>query len=127
MVNRLSGRVETGYGDARNCGISEIQEITGYRELKPGTLNVRLSSPHNARCDYELLRENRKDGRNYEDLRFERCCVLIGLCRVRALIARTSTNYWKSCVLELMAEELFRERYGLKDGDILHVEVWAGD
>ena len=126
MVKRLSGTVESGCGDARNWGISEIQEITGYGKLQPGTLNVRLSSPYNVRSDYELLGENRKDGRRYENLRFEHCCLLIGPCRVPALIARTSTNYWESCVLELMSEEMLRERHGLKDGDMLHVEVWAG-
>jgi len=123
MVKRiLSGRIETGCGDAKNWEISEIQKITGCRNLKKGTLNLKLAIPHNLRPDCKLPRGERKDGRD-EDLYFEYCFLVIGSCRVPALIARTSTNHWKSSVLEIMAEEMLRERYCLKDGDTVDVEV----
>jgi len=123
MVKKtLSGQIETGAGDAVNWEISEIQKVTGYRNLKKGTLNVRLGSPHRLRPDHTLRREDRKDGRD-EDLCFECCCLVIGPCRIPALIARTSTNHWGPSVLEIMAEEMLRKRYGLQDADTLDVEV----
>jgi CTP-dependent riboflavin kinase len=125
MVQKvLRGHVASGCRDANNWGISEIRKATGFEDLKAGTLNVRLESPHNLRPDYKLLRGNRKDERD-EDLFFESCCLVIGSHRVPALIARTTTNYWKSEVLEIMAEEILRERYDLQDGDVLDIEVWA--
>jgi CTP-dependent riboflavin kinase len=111
----LSGRIEAGCGDAKNWGISEIRSVTGYSNLKKGTLNVRLGAEHILRPDYELSRRDRGDGRD-EDLCFERCCLVIDACRVPALIARTSRNYWGLSVLEVMAEEMLRERYRLEDG-----------
>jgi CTP-dependent riboflavin kinase len=113
--------------DARNWGIADIRGATGYSRLQPGTLNVRLSSPHALRCDFKLQAKLRTDGRD-EDLNFERCrLVMSDGIKVRALIARTSTNYWKDQVLEIMAEMRLRERFELFDEDPVDVEVWVGD
>jgi CTP-dependent riboflavin kinase len=120
----LSGKVAAGCGDGSNWGISEIRKATGYGNLKKGTLNVKLEDPHDLRPDYELPRADRKDGKD-EDLCFECCCLVIGFRRVPALIARTSRNYWGRSVLEIMAEEMLRERYSLRDGDTFGVEVWV--
>jgi CTP-dependent riboflavin kinase len=122
----LKGRISSGLGDARSWEISGIRKATGYDRLKEGTLNVRLDAPHRLRRDYALRREHRKDRREHdEDLYFERCVLVIGTDRVQALIARTSTNYWGPSILEIMAEEMIRDRYGLQDGDALEVEVWV--
>lgn len=120
----LRGQVETGCGDARSWDISEIRRVTGFDDLKESTLNVRLDAAHNLRPDYTLLRGDRECGRD-EDLYFERCCLVIGPYRVSALIARTSRDFWGPSVLEIMAEELLRQRYRLQDGDALEVEVWV--
>jgi CTP-dependent riboflavin kinase len=122
VKNILSGQIVAGCGDGSSWGISEIQKATGYVKLKKGTLNVKLCSPHTLRPDYVLRRQERKDGRD-EDLFFERCCLVIGAYRVPALIARTSTNFWGLSVLEIMAEEMLRQRYRLQDGDALDIEV----
>ena len=105
-----------------NWGISQIQRVTGYMHLENGTLNVKLEAEHILRPFCTLRREDREDRIN-EDLSFERCCLLICDRKVPALIARTSTNHWGSCVLEIMAEEKIRQCYGLEDGDTLEVEV----
>jgi CTP-dependent riboflavin kinase len=125
VKKKLRGEIESGVGDAGNSwGISEIQRVTGYTSLQKGTLNVRLKAEHALRPYCNLRKEDRKDGIN-EDLYFEHCHLVIGDYRVPALIARTSTNHWKSAVLEIMAEEMLLARYGLQDGDTLEVEVWA--
>ena len=109
----LRGHVASGLSDARNWGIADIRGATGYSRLQPGTLNVRLSSPHALRCYFKLHAKLRTDGRD-EDLNFERCrLVMSDGIKVRALIARTSTNYWKDQVLEIMAEMRLRERFEL--------------
>jgi CTP-dependent riboflavin kinase len=122
----LSGYVyELRWGDARNWSIAEIREATGYNSLIPGTLNVKLDASHTLRSDFHLPREQRTDGRN-EDLDFERCRLVMQHGTVRALIARTSTNFWGDEVLEIMAEEHLRSRYGLNDKDQVSVEIWIG-
>jgi len=121
----VSGRVVPGCGNARTWDMSEIREATGNYNLVEGTLNVELEVPHILRPDHKLLREDRKDRPDHdEDLFFERCFLVIGIHRVRAVIARTSTNYWGPSVLEIMAKEMLRQRYRLEDGDTLDVEVW---
>ena len=122
----LHGTVESGAGNAENWPIVQIRETTGYPNLEDGTLNLRLDVPHVLRRDYELLRTDRKDGGS-EDLRYERCCLILRDARLAALIARTSTNYWTNNVLEIMAEEHLRNTYGLKDGDPVAVEVCVED
>ena len=122
----LHGHVEPGCKDAKNWGIDDIRKATGWGHLKPGTLNVRLDAPHTLRADFHLPRGQREDGRE-EDLDFEPCWLVIGDGqKVKALIARTSTNYWKDSVLEIMAEVWLRECYGLEDGNAVAVEVWVG-
>jgi CTP-dependent riboflavin kinase len=73
--------------------------------------------------DALLLRENRMDKLN-EDLLFERCQVLLDGVRVPAWIARPSRNFHGDYVLEIMAEERLRQRYGLKDNDNIYVQVF---
>jgi|GEM_PF-4421200 len=101
-----------------------LEHKAAFDNLKEGTLNVRLDAAHSLRPDYKLLRGDRECGRD-EDLFFERCCLVIGLHRISALIARTSRNFWGPSVLEIMAEEMLRQGYGLQDGDVLDVEVWV--
>ena len=129
--NTLRGVYESGCGDARNWGIDDIRLVTGWHRLERGTVNVRLEVPHTLRQppDFHLAREQRSPeyGHDDEDLDFERCfLVLPGGARVRALIARTSRNFWGGAVLEVMAEEHLRTSYELKDGDGIDVEVWIG-
>ena len=69
------------------------------------------------------MRENRIDKLN-EDLLFERCQVLLDGVMVPAWIARTSRNLHGDHVLEIMAAERLRQRYGLKDNDNIYVQVF---
>mgnify|MGYP001615959028 CR=1 FL=1 len=122
MAKRLlRGRVESGEGDATKWPTEEIRRLTRYN-LVPVTLNVVLDAPHTLRPDFTLPKEHRSDERQ-EDLNFERCALMVGADRVRALIARTSTNYHGCWVLEIMAEKRLKESYGLNDGDWICVEV----
>jgi len=120
----LRGRITSGVGDASNWPIDQVREVTGYHDLVPGTLNVVLEEPHRLRPDFTLYRECRTDARP-EDLHFECCSLLIGADKVRALVARTSTNFHGSAVLEVMAGVNLKDRYGLRDGDWMRVEVCA--
>ena len=124
----LQGRVFSGAGDAENWPTEHIRTVTGYPCLKPGTLNVRLGEPHVLRHDFTLPREDRPDRQQRpENLYFESCWLLIGTDRVRALIARTSTNFHGCEVLEIMAEEKLKQHYGLQDSDCVSVEVRVDD
>lgn len=87
------------------------------------SLNVRLDIPYRLRADTLLLCENRIDKLN-EDLLFERCQLLLGGVMIPAWIARTSRNFHGDHVLEIMAEERLRPRYGLKDNDRIYVQVF---
>src|SRR6266849_6343508 len=118
----LCGYLTTGRSDAKKWGIDAIRKATGCFGLQPGTLNVRLDAPHDLRADAMLSRKDRTDGRG-EDLFFEHCWLALGGGMVPAWIARTSTNFHGEEVLEIMAEEWLRERYGLKDDDLIEVQV----
>ena len=121
----MNGRVFTGVGDAKNWATAQISDLTGY-QLVPGTLNVKLDQDHEVRPDFTLRMECREDMRP-EDLYLERCWLLIGDDRVRALIARTSTNYHGPRVLEIMAEQRLRTTYALAKESELQVEVCVPD
>jgi len=119
----IRGVLRTGLGCARDWGIDEIRNATGCPGLQPGTLNVQLDIPYKLRVDALLLRENRIDKLN-EDLLFERCQVLLEGVLVPAWIARPSQNFHGDYVLEIMAEERLRQRYGLKDNDNIYLQVF---
>jgi CTP-dependent riboflavin kinase len=42
-----------------------------------------------------------------------------------ACIARSSRNFHGDYVLEIMADERFRQRYGLKDNDNIYIQVFV--
>jgi CTP-dependent riboflavin kinase len=122
----LRGIVKSGVGDAANWPLEQIRTVTGRRDLIAGTLNVRLDEPHSVKRDYTLLQASRDDGRR-EDLYFEECLLLIGLKRVPALIARTSTNYHGCTVVEIMSAQHLRNNYELNDEDIINIQVRSAD
>lgn len=125
-MRTLTGTITSGVGDAANWPLEQIREITGRAGLKAGTLNVKLEEPHFVRRDFMLPAALRRDGRR-EDLYFEECLLLVSQKIVPALIARTSTNYHGCAVLEVMAEEHIRNMYGLRDNDIIQVQVRTDD
>lgn len=122
----LRGAIRNGLGDAKNWSLDEIRKTTQRPNLIAGTLNVHLNEAHIVRRDFTLHANRRTDGRN-EDLYFEECRLLLGSCKVPALIARTSTNYHGEKVLEIMAAEHIRDGYGLSDGHIIDVQVRTED
>jgi CTP-dependent riboflavin kinase len=119
----LRGCLKAGLNDAKNWDMDAIRRATGCSGLRPGTLNVELDAPHELRVDATLYRKDRADGRN-EDLYFERCHLMLGESKVPAWIARTNTNFHGKKMLEIMAEEPLRERYGLKDNDCIDVQIF---
>jgi hypothetical protein len=121
----IIGHIENGSKNASTWPLEQIRKVTGYADLVEGTLNVRLDAAHTVRKDFILRREERTD-RN-EDLYFERCALTVSGDRIRALIARTSTNYWTDIVLEIMAGCNLRSKYGLTDGANLEIEVTDGE
>lgn len=80
--------------------------------------------PRKLRVNALLLRENGIDKLN-EDLLFERCQVPLDGVMVPAWIARTSRNFHGDHVLEIMAADRLRQRYGSKDNDYIYLQVFA--
>jgi hypothetical protein len=102
----LSGHIVQGCGDAVNWPMADILKKVGscFRHLHPGTLNVKLdANSHTLRPDFKLHRDERSDKAvRHEDLGFECCRLVTEGGSLKALIARTSTNYHGDRVLEIM-------------------------
>jgi len=107
-----------GVGGAQRWGIEDIRRITENAKLHPGTINVAVHTQHELRRDFTLHRNERQDGRD-EELYFESCWLRFRDIRMPAFIARTSTNFHGTWILEVMAELV----EGLQAGDEVGVEV----
>jgi CTP-dependent riboflavin kinase len=107
--------------------MSRLRRHTGFN-LVAGTLNVEIEeSRHEFRPDHEVSREE-NNGR--ESVAFERCRIHYNGLSVRALITRTSTDWWGKGtdhkLLEFMAEYWLRGLFSLQDGDRIEIEVYDG-
>jgi CTP-dependent riboflavin kinase len=95
-----------------------------FGDLHVGTLNVDLDEePPTFRPDFTLDAKDRSDG-GAESFGFQCCSLRMQAGIVKALIARTSTNFHGEWTLEIMATEHLRSRYGLKEADPVTVEIW---
>jgi CTP-dependent riboflavin kinase len=124
----LTGIIEGGSGGASprtSEVIDELRELTGFRELRSGTLNVRLKEPHTFREDFCFTRDKRREpDPKEEDWFFEVCRVSRAGRSTKALILRTSRNFHGDCVLEVMAEEKLRDWLPANDSDSVQVEIY---
>ena len=122
----LRGRVRSGRGD---FGIWLARLKDHYRSktgmlLFPGTLNVELPEPFSLPPDRIRLEAEEYGGR---------VSVNIVPCRVRGLpafILRTDNNeagtgHHPRTIVEVATNANLRETFGLKDGDLVEIEVEA--
>ena len=95
-----------------------IRNLSGLRELKQGTLNIRLQHPYEERPDFTIPA---CDEHPNESVSFQRCRVL----GHGALIMRTQNGkkYHGLEVLEIMADVNFRETYSLTEDAEIEVEI----
>ena len=116
----LTGRVVTGVGDF-SYWIERLKEH--YRRktgmsLFPGTLNLRLEEEYRVPAGCLRL-----EGEEYGGA----VSVNIVPCRIlgeRAVILRTDAAERDSkTVVEVACEVKLRDKYGLRDGDVVRVEV----
>ena len=95
-----------------------IRHLSGVRELKKGTLNIRLQHGYEERPDFTIPP---CDEHPNESVAFQRCRVL----GHDALIMRTQNGkkFHGLEVLELMAEVNFRDTYSLSEEAEIEVEI----
>ncbi len=129
----LEGTLFTGLGEGRY-----YMSLEGYRKAFrdklgfdpfPGTLNLRLNSPHDMETRRQL--DGRKhiliptfsDGtRTYSSVKLLRCKVNDSEDGAVLLIERT---HYGADVLEVVAPVELRRRFRLKDGDRVRVQVFT--
>ena len=119
----LPGRVSSRYGvAARNLKTVEklILERTGLPSMAPGTLNVELPFEFVVRADATIEPHEYFAG---ERIKLQRCRVR----GQRMVIMRPETHEVPSAggarVLELVSPLQLRATWGLRDGDLIEVEV----
>lgn len=123
----LTGKVVSGLGNF-SYWIEKLKDHyrrkTGL-DLFPGTLNVKLSEEYSVPADAMRL-----EGEEYGG----DVCVNIVPCRVfgeEAVILRTDSNErgegaHPKTIVEVACEVKLRDKYNLRDGDIVRIEVAAG-
>jgi CTP-dependent riboflavin kinase len=126
----VRGYVTGGVGNAQGWEgglMALIRSRTQLPKLLPGTLNVEIENPHETiREDYKIAQEENRW--RPEAVMFERCRLSREGISVRALIMRTSTNYWGKRTggrtLEIMAEYPLRQLFSLVNGDEIQIELY---
>jgi len=93
----ISGQTQDGIGDGKHWepGLMQaIGERTGFRLLRPGTLNIRVAEPrHDFRVDWQLDQaENRW---RHEGVKFQLCSLSRNGRTVPALWMRTTTDHYR--------------------------------
>jgi len=120
----LEGKVKTGIGEAAfwvKKAEASFEKKTGMK-LFHGTLNLELKKPYKLGEDSMILNKEEYGG-IYE--------VLIKKCKVKghdSYIVRTEKNEsgegdHELNVIEIVSDISFREKYNLKDDDIVLVEI----
>lgn len=119
----IEGKVISGLGVAKNW-INKIKDIFFYKENKrlfPGTLNIELDYEFTFKPDIIIKKE--EYGGQY-DVHIKRCKVL----GETAYIVRSGKNLkqdgdYKLNIVEIMAETNFRDKYNVKDGELIRIDV----
>ena len=119
----IEGKVVSGLGVAKNW-VNKIKNVfldkTG-EELFSGTLNIKLESDY--AFEPNIIIKSEEYGGQY-DVYIKRCNVL----GETAYIVRSGKNLkqdgdYKLNIVEIMSEINFRDKYNLRDGDILEIKV----
>ena len=126
----LEGRVFSGLGEgayymSREGYVRQFEEKLGFRPY-PGTLNLKLDGVYvDVRRELEglpsiLIKGFRNEDRTYGWVRV--MPALIGDVKGAVLLSFERGHYEED-VLEVISEFNLRERFGLKDGDLVRVKV----
>lgn len=119
----LNGRVVKGLGIA-NKFINMMDEVF-YKKtnihLYPGTLNVKLDNQYNLNIDY--LIKPKEYGGTF-NVQIQKCEVLGEV----AYIVRSEKNTkvdgdYNQDIIEIVSDINFREKYNLKDGELLEIII----
>jgi len=123
MYKKYKGTVQSGFGNA-SFWMKKVVEIFEEKyKMKPflGTLNIKLDEEY-------ILEEKEKIFANEYGGNFD---VLVGECEIlenRAYIVRTEKNNTKNGdhplnIIEIVSDINFRQKYNLKDGDIIEIYI----
>ena len=119
----IQGKVTSGLGVAKKW--IKKMEKSFYKKtgelLFAGTLNIRLDSEYNFNPD--MIIDKDEYGGNF-DVHIKKCELL----NETAYIVRSAKNInrdgdYKPNIVEIMAETNFREKYNLKDDDIITISI----
>ena len=119
----LEGQIVKGMGKAKKFITmmnKPFYSKTGIT-LFPGTLNIKLVKLYNLSIDYIIKAEEYGGSFNVQ---IQKCKVL----QEDAYIVRSEKNTadtgdYKQDVIEIVSSINFREKYNLKDGDLLKIEI----
>jgi hypothetical protein len=111
--------------------MSLVRGRTGFSQLRPGTLNVLVKDPRpEIQKDFEIKIAENPIPTLREGYVFERCRLARNGKVTRALLVRTTTDYWglqsDHRVLEFMAERNLLDFFRLNYADEIEVEFYEG-
>lgn len=120
----LKGKVKTGLGQASywmKKAEDAFEEKLG-KKLFNGTLNIELDEEYILENNNGILRKEEYGGA--QDV-YIKSCILLGH---KSYILRTEKNSTKNgdhplTLLEIVSDINFREKYNLKDGDIVEIII----
>ncbi|MBO4816569.1 MAG: DUF120 domain-containing protein [Clostridia bacterium] len=120
----LIGKVKTGLGNA-SYWMKKAEKAFEQKlgtQLYNGTLNVELKDKYILDGNLKIL--NRGEYGGDQDVYIKECIVL----GHKSYIVRTEKNSKKDGdhplnLLEIISDVCFRERYNLKDGDIIEINI----
>ena len=120
----LKGKVKTGLGEA-SFWIKKAEDALEKKtnlKLYHGTLNVELDSEYIMDKNLKVL--NKEEYGGMQDV-YMKECKLFGH---KSYILRTEKNMsdlrdHPLNILEIVSDVCFREKYNLKDGDLIEIEI----
>ena len=120
----LKGKVTTGLGNASYWmkKAEEAFEKKLGKKLYNGTLNIELKEDYVLDKNIQIL--NKEEYGGDQNVYIKECMVL----GHKSYIVRTEKNSKKNgdhplCLLEIISDVCFREKYGLKDGESIEIKI----
>ena len=119
----LEGKAVAGMGRAK-IFVNMMKDVFYKKtnmKLYPGTLNIELNKPYDLKPTYTIKAE--EYGGKY-DVQIQECALL----EQKAYIVRSEKNTadtgdYKQDVVEIVSNVNFRDKYSLKDGDLIKIEI----
>ena len=119
----LEGKAVAGMGRAK-IFVNMMKDVFYKKtnmKLYPGTLNIELNEPYNLKSTYTIKAE--EYGGKY-DVQVQECVLL----EQKAYIVRSGKNLkeesdYERNIIEIVSNINFREKYNLKDGDLVKIQV----